>query len=170
MKYFAHRPRDILYEIASKNSSQYILRYENFLAGDQPIGEGPRHEIRRTKHAVKKNRREATGVVRSGSEGREREEVTSRESNEPRLAAIRRSNRAILMNSSHQRSARPRRAATRTHRNSFFSASLLERQREKEGGDTNFQQNFKNIKIMYYTYLPYNLFRRALKRTFFYAV
>lgn len=37
---------------------------------------------------------------RSGGTG-EREEVTSRESNEPRLAAIRRPNRAILMNSSH---------------------------------------------------------------------
>lgn len=51
--------------------------------------------------SVKEKAEEKRQKWRSGPKGQEREEVMSRESNEPRLAAIRRSNRAILMNSSH---------------------------------------------------------------------
>lgn len=52
------------------------------------------------KKKPKRERGDRGEEERSGGTG-EREEVTSRESNEPRLAAIRRPNRAILMNSSH---------------------------------------------------------------------
>lgn len=93
-----------LYNIACLKITPGIS-YENFFAGGRLIGERSRREIRRTKHAAlgkkKAEERDDREVVRSGPKGREREEVTSRESNEPRLAAIRRPNRVILMNSSH---------------------------------------------------------------------